>query len=111
LAAVVLLPLVAAADEARVEDKSPIPATIEFNRDIRPLLSENCSKCHGPDPKTREGNLRLDTKEGIFAELEPGRHAVVAGSLGKSELWKRITTADKQDRMPPAKSGKKLTAR
>src|SRR5436190_14330236 len=111
LAAVVLLPLSAVADDVRVEDASPIPATVEFNRDIRPLLSENCYKCHGPDTKAREGNLRFDTKEGIFAALDEGRHAVVAGNLPQSELWKRITSTAKDEKMPPAKSGKKLTPR
>ena len=111
LAAVVLLPLSAVADDVRVEDVSPIPATVEFNRDIRPILSENCYKCHGPDTKTREANLRFDTKEGIFAALDEGRHAVIAGNLAKSELWKRITSTAKDEKMPPAKSGKKLTPR
>src|SRR5882672_9786262 len=111
LAAVVLLPLSATAEPAPGEDNSPIPATVEFNRDIRPILSENCSKCHGPDTKTREANLRFDTKEGIFAALDEGRHAVVAGNLPKSELWKRITYPLKDEKMPPAKSGKKLTPR
>jgi hypothetical protein len=111
LIAVALLPLCASADEARPEDLSPLPATVEFNRDIRPILSENCYKCHGPDPKAREAGLRFDTKDGIFAALEEGRHAVVAGSLPKSGVWKRITSSAKDEKMPPAKSGKKLTPR
>jgi hypothetical protein len=111
LLAVALLPLSAAADDVRTEDRSPLPATVEFNRDIRPILSENCYKCHGPDTKAREGSLRFDTKEGIFAALEEGRHAVVAGHLAKSELWKRVTSNAKDEKMPPAKSGKKLTPR
>src|SRR5579862_3618219 len=111
LAAVVLLPLLAAADELRPGDSSPIPATVELNRDIRPILSENCYKCHGPDTKSREAKLRFDTKEGLFADLEEGRRAVVAGNLPKSELWKRVTSGAKDEKMPPAKSGKKLTPR
>jgi hypothetical protein len=111
LAVVVLLPLGVAVDDVRGEDQSPVPVTVEFNRDIRPLLSENCYKCHGPDPKAREAGLRFDTKEGFFLALEEGRHAVVAGSLSKSELWKRITSGSKDEKMPPAKSGKKLTPR
>jgi len=111
LAAVALLPLSAVADDVRIEDVSPVPATVEFNRDIRPILSENCYKCHGPDTKTREANLRFDTREGIFAGLDEGRHAVVAGNLAKSELWKRVTSTAKDEKMPPAKSGKKLTPR
>src|SRR5258708_21273651 len=111
LAAVVLLPLSAFADDVRIEDVSPIPTTVQFNRDIRPILSENCYKCHGPDTKTREANLRFDTREGIFAALDEGRHAAVAGNLPKSELWKRITSLAKDEKRPPAKSGKKLTPR
>jgi hypothetical protein len=110
IAAVALLPLCATADEARPEDRSPVPDTVEFNRDVRPILSENCYKCHGPDTKARQADLRFDTKDGIFAALEEGRHAVVAGNLSKSGLWERVTASGK-DKMPPAKSGKKLTPR
>src|SRR5579883_100683 len=110
IAAVALLPLSAPADEARPEDRSPLPATVEFNRDIRPILSENCYKCHGPDPKARQADLRVDTKDGIFAALEEGRRAVVPGSLSGSGLWTRVTASGKE-KMPPAKSGKKLTER
>jgi hypothetical protein len=101
----------AVADEVRIEDKSPVPDRIQFNRDVRPILSENCYVCHGPDPKTREANLRFDTKDGMFATLEEGHVAVAPGSLDKSELWKRISLAGKKGQMPPVKSGKKLTAR
>ena len=111
LAAALLLPLAAGADDGRVEDRSPVPATIEFNRDIRPILSENCYKCHGPDPKTREANLRFDTKDGLFATLEEGHRAVTAGKPAQSELWKRVVTSAKKEKMPPEKSGKKLTPR
>jgi len=111
LLSVALLSIRAAADDARREDKSPLPDTIQFNRDIRPILSENCYKCHGPDSKAREANLRFDTRDGIFAKLEDGNVAVAPGTLNRSVLWKRITTAEKDDKMPPAKSGKKLTPR
>jgi cytochrome c553 len=82
---------------------------VQFNRDVRPILSDTCFKCHGPDAKSRKGNLRLDTKEGAFAEIEKGRFAIVPGSLEKSEVWKRVVTSDPDDLMPPAKSGKKLS--
>ena len=111
LLAVGLLAPVAVADDNRAEDKSALPDTVEFNRDIRPILSENCYKCHGPDSKTRQAKLRFDTKEGLFAPLDEGKRSVVPGNLPKSELWKRITTTDKDDHMPPAKSGKKLSPR
>ena len=101
----------AAADVTRIEDTSPVPDRIQFNRDVRPILSENCYVCHGPDPATREANLRFDTKDGMFAVLEEGHVAVTPGNLGKSELWKRVTLTGKKGQMPPVKSGKKLTAR
>src|SRR5437667_11429342 len=108
---VALLSFRAAADETRPEDKSPVPETIQFTRDVRPILSENCYKCHGPDPKVREAKLRFDTREGIFATLDEGRVAVAPGNLGKSQLWKRISSTDREEKMPPAKSGKKLSSR
>jgi len=111
LLAVALLAPVAVADDVRLEDKSPLPEKVEFNRDIRPLLSENCYKCHGPDAKAREAKLRFDTKEGLFAPLDEGKLTVVPGNIAKSELWKRVTTTERDDKMPPAKSGKKLTPR
>jgi len=86
-----------------------MPEKIQFNRDIRPILSENCFKCHGPDAKGRKGDLRLDTREGAFAEVDKGKFALVSGNPAKSELWARVTTADPDDLMPPAKTGKKLT--
>jgi len=106
LAAAFLFPDLAA-QESR--PRLGVPDRVEFNRDIRPLLSENCFKCHGPDSRSRKGNVRLDTRDGAFAEFDKGKIAVVPGNLDKSELWKRISTADHDDLMPPAKSGKKLT--
>src|SRR5258708_15964246 len=95
------------AQEAR--PRVEVPDRVEFNRDIRPLLYENCIKCHGSDAKSRKGNLRLDTKDGAYTEFDKGKTAVVPGSLEKSELWKRISTSDREDLMPPAKTGKKLS--
>ncbi len=91
--------------------QAPLPDKVEFNRDIRPILSENCAKCHGPDPKTRQGDVRLDTREGAFKEIEKGKAALVAGKPEQSELWKRITSTDRDEKMPPAKTGKKLSKR
>ncbi len=86
-------------------------ATVDFNRDIRHILADNCFKCHGPDAKERKGGahgLRLDSLEG--AELDLGGYrAIVPGQPGKSELVRRITTSNLDDQMPPPKSGKKLT--
>jgi mono/diheme cytochrome c family protein len=83
---------------------------INFSRDILPLLSENCFKCHGPDEANRESDLRLDKHETAIAKLESGHTAVVAGKSGQSELFKRLVSDDADIKMPPPDSGKKLTA-
>ncbi len=80
---------------------------IDFNRDIRPILSDNCFHCHGPDEKTREAKLRLDTKDGILKDLG-GYQAVKPGDVKASEVWRRIITKDEDDLMPPPKSHKTL---
>ena len=81
---------------------------VRFNRDIRPILSDKCFKCHGPDANHRKADLRLDTLEGALADL--GDYAaVVPGAPGKSELIARITTGDEDDVMPPPDTGKTLS--
>jgi hypothetical protein len=91
-----------------VEAAEPLPRTIEFNRDIRPILSDTCFNCHGPDKANRKAKLRLDTEEGAH-EDHKGTRAVVPGNTDKSELLRRIATEDESERMPPAKSGRRLT--
>src|SRR5688572_8451565 len=86
----------------------PAPAEIQFNRDVRPILSDKCFACHGFDPKTRKGNLRLDTLEGATAEHE-GSRAVVPGDVAKSSLWARVNHADKDEVMPPPETNKALS--
>jgi hypothetical protein len=81
---------------------------VDFNRDVRPILSNKCFACHGPDEKVRKAGLRLDTKEGATAETDGGR-AVVPGKPEASELVRRITSAEASELMPPAKTGKKLS--
>src|SRR5213594_1006811 len=85
----------------------PLPAAekLEFNRDIRPILSDKCFKCHGPDEKIRKAKLRLDDRR---IALEKG--AIVPGKPAESELVRRIFTSDPDDLMPPAKTLKTLTA-
>ena len=82
-------------------------AEIDFNRDIRPILSDNCFYCHGPDEKTREADLRLDIREAAIADLG-GYAAIVPGKPEASELYLRITHAG-GDIMPPAKAKKILS--
>jgi hypothetical protein len=83
-------------------------AELDFNRDIRPILSEHCFTCHGPDANKRKGKLRLDSRESAFTAAESGECAVVPGDLEKSELIRRILTTDKDDIMPPSKEHKAL---
>ncbi len=77
----------------------------KFNRDIRPLLSDRCFYCHGPDEKKREAKLRLDTREGATAEHD-GEVAIVPGHPEKSALLDRITSHDRDEVMPPPKAKK-----
>ena len=81
---------------------------VDFNRDIRPILSDKCFACHGFDEETREADLRLDTKEGAFVDLG-GYKAFQPGKPDDSEAWIRITTDDEDDIMPPTDFHKKLT--
>jgi hypothetical protein len=82
-----------------------VPEKPSFNRDIRPILSNNCFYCHGPDEKKREAGRRLDTREGALKEIDDMR-AVVPGLPDASELLKRVVTHDKDELMPPPKSKK-----
>jgi len=83
---------------------------IEFNRDIRPILSDNCFSCHGPDEKTRQGGLRLDLSDAARGKLDSGKIAIVPGKALESEVIRRVLSTDAGEQMPPADSGKKLTA-
>ena len=88
----------------------PTPSSrVDYNRDIRPILSEKCYACHGPDHQTRKAGLRLDQRADAFQALKSGAFALVPGDVSKSELVHRVTTTDPDDLMPPVKSGKKLS--
>ena len=87
-------------------DSSP---SVEFNRDIRPILSDRCYQCHGPDAAKRKASLRLD-QESSAKGVHDGRRAIAPGDLEVSELYQRITAEDDSERMPPVKSGKTLSA-
>ena len=85
-----------------------LTADLSFNRDIRPILSENCFHCHGPAEKGRKAKLRLDIPEGAYAERN-GRRAIVPGDPQASEAMRRISSPDPDTVMPPADSVHTLT--
>lgn len=88
---------------------SPVTAApLVFNRDIKPLLTDNCYACHGPDPGSRKAGLRLDTQAGLFEPTAKRGPTLVAGHPETSELWKRLESTDPDEVMPPPKSGKHL---
>jgi len=92
------------------EAQSNLPETVVFNRDIRPILSDKCFHCHGPDKNARKADLRLDTQEGLYSDLGDAK-TVRAGDLAKSEIYQRIISTDDDLKMPPVDSDRKLTPR
>lgn len=90
--------------------EEPLPDRVEFNRHIRPILSDKCFLCHGPDRNMRKAGLRLDRRAEAMLERE-GRHAIVAGDSDASEMIKRIITDDPDDKMPPAESNRHVSPR
>src|SRR5215204_207128 len=82
----------------------------DFNREVRPILSNYCFKCHGPDERTREAELRLDVRESALGKAESGAHAIVPGNVQQSELLTRIFSKDRDEVMPPTAAKKDLTS-
>src|SRR5262245_57992595 len=80
------------------------PRTVEFNRDVRPILADHCFACHGPDSRQRKADLRLDSPQATDPKRENGP-VVVAGDPEKSELWRRINSTDRDEQMPPPDKG------
>src|SRR5436190_7247989 len=89
------------------QEKAPRP--VDFEREIRPLLSDTCYTCHGPDGAKRKSKLRLDTREGAFAEHD-GVKMIVPGKPEQSEVFRRLISPDADDRMPPVKTKRTLSA-
>lgn len=89
---------------------SAVIDSVDYNLHIRPILSDRCFKCHGPDANARKASLRLDTPEGAIAALKdnPAVHVIVPGEPESSEVYRRISTADTSEVMPPIKSNLKL---
>ena len=94
------------ADDPPAKDNRP---PVDFNREVRPILAKNCFVCHGQDESSRERALRLDDREAAMKELKSGAVALVPGSPDESELVLRLTEDDESLRMPPRKSGPRLS--
>lgn len=97
--------------QCRMQSIGGQTAKVDYNFDIRPILSDKCFKCHGPDANKRESGLRLDTEAGAYAALkdQPSHFAIVPGDLKASEVYHRITTKDSSVLMPPPASNLALT--
>ena len=93
--------------------EEPVPEVISYNFNIRPILSDKCFICHGPDANKRQAGLRLDIAEEAFKALEenPGAHAIVPGDPLQSQVFLRISSQDSTFRMPPAESNLSLSAK
>lgn len=92
--------------------QASLPKQVDFNFHIKPILSDRCFACHGPDEKARKAELRLDTEEGAFAVLDSSAqtYAIVPGSSKKSLLIQRIMSADPEEVMPPPESNLYLSS-
>src|SRR5262245_8614865 len=88
---------------AQAAPQETLPSTIEFNRDIRPILSDKCFQCHGP--ALQRATLRFDLEDGAKHALSGGRFAIVPGDPANSQLLKRITSPEPEGRMPPRQGG------
>jgi hypothetical protein len=82
--------------------------TVSFLKEVRPILAQHCFGCHGPDESAREGKLRLDLKDQLFAKRK-NKHVIAPGDLAGSLAWQRITSDDDVERMPPEGKGEPLT--
>jgi hypothetical protein len=91
--------------------KEKLPAKVDFNNHIRPILSDRCFKCHGPDAKQRQASLRLDIADSAFAALKehPGSFALVPGDPSHSQVFLRISSTDTSEQMPPRSSNVSLS--
>ena len=88
---------------------APAPAPVDFNRDIRPAMSDTCFKCHGPDDKARKGKLRLDLRDEALKPAKSGKIPIVPGAPEKSEIVARLFTKDADEVMPPTTTHKTIS--
>lgn len=100
-------------DGGSAHELARLPDSVSYNFDIRPILSDKCLACHGPDANKRKSGLRMDDAQSAFAVLKehPGAHALVAGKPEMSQAYLRITTKDTSQLMPPVESNLKLSPR
>jgi hypothetical protein len=110
---VVIIAIISYFISSKPAREESIPDIVDFNFHVRPILSDRCFKCHGPDANKREANLRLDTEEGAFAALkdDPSHHVIVPGDPFASALYTRISSADTTELMPPPSSNLSLSKR
>jgi len=109
---IALLQLIEPAAQGQQTKSHPTQsAKIDFNRDIKPILSDKCFVCHGPDATAKKIKLRLDSEAAALVDLGKGRHAIAPNHPEQSELIRRITANNELERMPPVNSGHKLSPR
>ncbi|MCB0520061.1 MAG: hypothetical protein KDD27_14035, partial [Saprospiraceae bacterium] len=96
---------------SEISSSKNLPQTVDFNFHIKPILSDRCFKCHGPDKSKQESELGLNNREGLYKELlkEKGRFVIVPGKPDESELYRRISSQDTDYQMPPPESNLSLT--
>ncbi|EON75166.1 hypothetical protein ADIS_4337 [Lunatimonas lonarensis] len=99
-------------DRRTSSPKEEIPQVISYNFHIRPILSDNCFACHGPDANKREAGLRLDLADAAYSALaeNPGKYGIVPGKPRESEVWHRIVSSDESEIMPPPSTNLALSA-
>lgn len=95
----------------KADTAESLPTKVDFNNHVRPILSDRCFKCHGPDANKREANLRLDIADSAYAALKdnPGFHAIIPGDPESSQMYLRISSSDTSELMPPPSSNLKLS--
>src|SRR5471030_1921925 len=94
-------------DQTKGASSAPSRA-VSYLRDVRPILTQHCFQCHGPDENARKGKLRLDLRDTAFAKRS-GSHAIAPGNLEGSLVWQRIAADDSSERMPPEGKAEPLT--
>ena len=107
----ILVAVTIACKENPSHDVFEFPDQVSYNLHVRPILSENCFTCHGPDANKREAGLRLDVASEAYAVLKdsPGKHAIVPGSSTESLVFNRMISLDPEEKMPPPSSNLQLS--